>query len=157
RPRSTWRSGWCGGPRRSTNHRGTETQRNPVGLLCVSVPLWLGVLLQEVPAQLADGLVLLVADALDGQVQLLADLLRRPALEAELQDALLPWGEQFGRGAADDLAVLVEPAGGGLTVVGGGLDCTGVAAGPLGPLLDRVDGAEELPALLALGAEGLGP
>ena len=73
---------------------------------------------QQMRPQFADGLVFLVADAFDGQLQFVRHVLHRPALEAQLQDALLARREHVGSRLTDDLArfaqvaaVLIVPVG----------------------------------------------
>ena len=58
----------------------------------------------QVAFELAEGLVLLVADAGHGQVQRLADLGDGPASGPELDDPVLPGGEDGAAGGFEDLA-----------------------------------------------------
>src|SRR5262249_19364092 len=105
----------------------------------------------EMPAQLPDRLVLLVADALGGHAHLLGDVLHRPALEAPLQDALLPRAEQLGGGVAHRRPLVGAAAVEAVAAVGHRPRQARVPAPrPLRPLLHRVDGPQELAPLRAL-------
>src|SRR5436305_477984 len=72
--------------------------------------------------QLPHRLVFLVADALDAQRQLLTNLGHRPALEAQLQDPLLPWAELLLRRPPHRLSVFGEPLVTRGARVGGAID-----------------------------------
>src|SRR4051812_3940708 len=108
----------------------------------------------QVRPQFPHRLVLLVADALRRQRQLRRDVLHRPALEAHLQDLLLPIAEQL-RGRLFDLGAVLRPflrlrvA----AVADHAEQLRRALAAALRPLLDGVDGAEELAALVALALE----
>src|SRR5262245_51491770 len=91
---------WSGEPAARSKGEPGEAPGSPLlraagspELLCVAAIL-------EVPAQLPDRLVLFVANPLGRHAHLLGDVLHRPALEAPLQDALLPRAEQLGGGVA---------------------------------------------------------
>src|SRR5262245_26074988 len=101
--------------------------------------------------QLADGFVLLIADSFRRALHLRSNFMHRPAVEAQLQDALLPGRQDPFSGLVNGVALLGPDAFALLIPVGHTLgEVAGQAARPLHPLLDGVDGPQELLAFLAL-------
>src|SRR5208283_4506224 len=142
-------------PSRETNRRASPaTIRLPKSGRLRKSSSCLPVFLQaQMLAQFADRLVLLVADPFGGGEQYPGDLGDRPALEAHLEDALLPGAEQF-------CCHLLHggPVGGASirhgALVGHSILQEGSAlVAPLGPFLHRIDGPQELAPLIAVSQQ----
>src|SRR5438270_6624023 len=112
----------------------------------------------EVVAQLLNRLVLLIADALRGDRERLRDIADRVAVANHVQNALLPRAEHPAGRELQRLALLAPLAIAAVARVGDRLAQTAdTGAVALVPLLDRIDGPQELAPFVAVASQHLLP